>query len=71
MMRTQTGKLPLVIPTSPFPVPSISLWLLVSQPLATFLWSRTVASLTLTGLAVVVSTWWFRRCVHATPAAAA
>ena len=49
----------------------ISLWLLVSQPLATFLWSRTVASLTLTVLAVIVSTWWFRRCVHATPAAAA
>jgi intracellular septation protein A len=47
----------------------ISLWLLVSQPLATFLWSRTVASLALSGLAVVVSTWWFRRCVHATPAA--
>jgi uncharacterized membrane protein len=47
----------------------ISLWLLVSQPLATFLWSRTVASLALTGLAVVVSTWWFRTCVRATPAA--
>jgi uncharacterized membrane protein len=47
----------------------IGLWLLVSQPLATFLWSRTVASLALTGLAVVLSTWWFRRCVRATPAA--
>ena len=47
----------------------ISLWLLVSQPLATFLWSRTVVSLALTGLAVIVSTWWFRRCVRATPAA--
>jgi intracellular septation protein A len=47
----------------------ISLWLLVSQSLATFLWTRTVASLALTGLAVVVSTWWFRRCVRATPAA--
>ena len=47
----------------------ISLWLLVSQSLATFLWSRTVASLALTGLAVVASTWWFRRCVRATPAA--
>jgi intracellular septation protein A len=47
----------------------IGLWLLVSQSLATFLWTRTVASLALTGLAVVVSTWWFRRCVRATPAA--
>jgi hypothetical protein len=47
----------------------ISLWLLVSQSLATFLWSRTVASLALTGLAVAVSTWWFRRSVRATPAA--
>jgi hypothetical protein len=47
----------------------IGLWLLVSQSLATFLWSRTVASLALTGLAVVVSTWWFRRCVRAIPAA--
>ena len=47
----------------------IGLWLLMSQSLATFLWSRTVASLTLTGLAVVVSTCWFRRCVRATPAA--
>jgi hypothetical protein len=47
----------------------ISLWLLVSQSLATFLWSRTVASLALTGLAVAVSTWWFRRSIRATPAA--
>jgi intracellular septation protein A len=47
----------------------ISLWLLVSQSLATFLWSRTVASLALTGLAVAVSTWWFRRSVRVTPAA--
>ncbi len=47
----------------------ISMWLLVSQSLATFLWSRTVASLALTGLAIVVSTWWFRRCcVLAVPA---
>jgi intracellular septation protein A len=48
----------------------ISLWLLVSQSLATFLWSRTVASLALTGLAIAVSTWWFRRCcVRTVPAA--
>ncbi len=47
----------------------ISLWLLVSQSLATFLWSRTVASVTLTGLAVAISTYWFRRCVRAAPGA--
>jgi hypothetical protein len=47
----------------------ISLWLLVSQSLVTFLWSRTVASLALTGLAIAVSTYWFRRCVRAAPAA--
>jgi intracellular septation protein A len=47
----------------------ISLWLLLSQSLATFLWSRTVASLTLTALAIAASTWWFRHCVRATPTA--
>jgi intracellular septation protein A len=47
----------------------ISLWLLVSQSLATFLWTRTVTSLTLTCLAAVISTYWFRRCVRAAPAA--
>ncbi len=41
----------------------LSMWLLVSQSLATFLWTRTVASLVLTGGAVAVSTWAFRRCV--------
>jgi intracellular septation protein A len=41
----------------------ISLWLLVSQSLATFLWTRTVASLVLTCGAVAISTWAFRRCV--------
>jgi hypothetical protein len=43
----------------------ISLWLLVSQSLATFLWTRTVASLVLTGAAVAISTLAFRRCVTA------
>ena len=47
----------------------ISLWLLVSQSLATFLWTRTVASVTLTCLAIAVSTFWFRRCVRSTRAA--
>jgi intracellular septation protein A len=45
----------------------ISLWLLVSQSLATFLWTRTVASLTLTGLAVAISTHYFRRCFRCAP----
>jgi intracellular septation protein A len=47
----------------------ISLWLLVSQSLATFLWTRTVASVSLTCLAVAISVYWFRRCVHNTRAA--
>jgi hypothetical protein len=42
---------------------------MTSQSLATFLWSRTVASLALTTLAVVVSAWWFHRWLRATPAA--
>ena len=42
----------------------ISLWLLVSQSLATFLWTRTVASVVLTGGAIAISTWAFRRCVR-------
>src|SRR5262245_11343148 len=41
----------------------ISLWLLVSQSLATFLWTRTVTSLVLTAVAVAISTFAFRRCV--------
>jgi uncharacterized membrane protein len=41
----------------------ISLWLLVSQSLTTFLWTRTVASLVLTGAAIAISTMAFRRCV--------
>ena len=45
----------------------ISLWLLVSQSLATFLWTRTVASVTLTCLAIAISTHYFHRCVRATP----
>jgi uncharacterized membrane protein len=44
----------------------ISLWLLVSQSLATFLWTRTVASLVLTAVAVAISTLAFRRCVTTT-----
>jgi uncharacterized membrane protein len=49
----------------------ISLWLLVSQSLSTFLWTRTVVSIALTGGAVAISTWAFRRCVTTAPRAAA
>jgi hypothetical protein len=44
----------------------ISLWLLVSQSLATFLWTRTVTSVVLTAVAVGISTMAFRRCVTST-----
>lgn len=43
---------------------AISLWLLVSQSLVTFLWARALASLILTGGAIAVSTLAFRRCLH-------
>jgi uncharacterized membrane protein len=45
----------------------ISLWLLVSQSLSTFLWTRTVVSITLTAVAVAISTRAFRRCVTSSP----
>lgn len=41
----------------------ISLWLLLSQSLSTFLWTRTVVSIALTAVAVAISTRAFRRCV--------
>lgn len=37
-----------------------TIWLLVSQPLATYLWSKTVVQLALTGGAIVFSAAWFR-----------
>jgi len=45
----------------------ISLWLLVSQSLSTFLWTRTVVSIALTAVAVAISTRAFRRCVTCPP----
>ena len=38
---------------------AITAWLLVSQPLSTFVLARAAASLVLTGGAIVVSTLWF------------
>jgi uncharacterized membrane protein len=49
----------------------ISLWLLVSQSLSTFLWTRTLVSIALTAGAVAISTLAFRRCVTAAPQTAA
>jgi uncharacterized membrane protein len=49
----------------------ISLWLLVSQSLSTFLWTRTLVSIALTAGAVAISTFAFRRCVTAAPQPAA
>ena len=49
----------------------VGLWLLVSQPLATFLWARTSASLALTALGVALSTASFTRCLRRLRAAGA
>ena len=40
---------------------SVTLWLLFSESLATFLIAKTLVSWGLTGTAIVVSTIWFRR----------
>jgi hypothetical protein len=40
---------------------TLTLWLLISQSVATFVVARTVVSWTLTGTAIAVSTLWFRR----------
>ncbi len=42
----------------------LSLWLLFSQSIATFLWIRTVAVALLGATAVVISVWSFRRCAR-------
>ncbi len=42
----------------------LTIWLLVSQPVATFLMARTLVSFTFTGTAIGVSTWWFRRSMR-------
>jgi hypothetical protein len=43
---------------------ALSLWLLFSQSIATYLWIRTTAVALLGALAVVISVWGFRRCVR-------
>jgi hypothetical protein len=51
---------------------SIALWLLFSQSISTFYVARTGASWFLTGSAIALSTWWFRRLMvehgHGVPA---
>jgi hypothetical protein len=42
----------------------VTLWLLVSQDIATYLLAKTVVSWTLTGGAIVVSTVWFKRSMR-------
>jgi hypothetical protein len=43
---------------------ALSLWLLFSQSIATYLWVRTTAVAFLGATAVVISVWSFRRCVR-------
>jgi hypothetical protein len=43
---------------------AVTVWLLVSQPLATYVLAKSVVSLTATGTAIVVSTLWFRRSMR-------
>jgi hypothetical protein len=38
--------------------------LLVSQPVATYLAAKTVTAAAITGSGVLVSAWWFKRCVR-------
>jgi hypothetical protein len=42
---------------------ALSLWLLFSQSISTYLWVRTIAVALLGAAAVVISVWSFRRCV--------
>lgn len=43
---------------------AVTVWLLVSQPLATYVLAKSVVSLAATGTAIVVSTLWFRRSMR-------
>lgn len=43
---------------------AITMTLLVSQPVQTFLWTRSVTSVVLTGGAIALSTWWFKRSMR-------
>jgi intracellular septation protein A len=43
---------------------AITIALLLSQPVATYVWARSAVSITVTGAAIVVSTLWFRRAMR-------
>jgi Protein of unknown function (DUF3159) len=43
---------------------AVTLWLLVSQPITTFLWAKTAASWCLTGTAIAISTAYFARSMR-------
>lgn len=43
---------------------SVTFWLLVSHPLSTYLWAKTVMSVVLTGSAVAASVFWFVRSMR-------
>jgi hypothetical protein len=43
---------------------ALSLWLLFSQSIGTYLWVRTAAVAALGATAVLISVWGFQRCVH-------
>jgi hypothetical protein len=43
---------------------AITMVLLLSQPVRTYVWTRSVISVFVTGGAIVVSTWWFKRSMR-------
>ncbi|HZQ58335.1 MAG TPA: VC0807 family protein [Acidimicrobiales bacterium] len=43
---------------------AITITLLVSQPVRTYVWTRSVISVFVTGSAIAVSTWWFKRSMR-------
>jgi hypothetical protein len=50
----------------------VTMWLLLSQPVPTFVAFKTVTSLTVTAAGIGLSTWWFKRtlALHPAPVAA-
>ena len=42
----------------------VTLWVLVTQPLSTYLWAKTLISIGLTGTGVIVSVMWFQRTMR-------
>jgi hypothetical protein len=42
----------------------VTLWVLITQPLSTYLWAKTLISIGLTGTGVIVSVMWFQRTMR-------